>query len=102
MRRKSSIPYEETTVLSLLSLTADIKFQLIAKVKSVDQKKIIVTDDHEDLEIPLEEEEMIDFKAGDTITIFGEKLDSKIKREHIIKLNLNWDLYQQTREIELK
>ena len=37
-----------------------------------------------------------------TIIVFGEKLDSGIKKEHIIKLNLDWELYWKTREIELR
>ncbi len=102
MRRKSSIPYEETTLLSLSNTTVDTKFQLVAKVKNVDQMKITVTDDNEDLEITIEGEELPDLKAGDSIIIFGEKSDSEIKKERIIKLNLDWDLYKQTREIELK
>lgn len=102
MRRKSLIPYEETTLLSLSNTTVDTKFQLVAKVKNVDQMKITVTDDNEDLEITIEGEELPDLKAGDSIIIFGEKSDSEIKKERIIKLNLDWDLYTQTREIELK
>ncbi|MHA2243456.1 MAG: hypothetical protein ACXADY_00655 [Candidatus Hodarchaeales archaeon] len=102
MRRKSSIPYGETTILSLLNITSGTKFQLFAKVKKANQAKVTITDDNEDLEIEIEEEELSDFEVGDTIIVFGEKLDSGIKKEHIIKLNLDWDLYLKTRELELR
>ena len=102
MRRKSLIPFGETTILSLLSTTAGIKFQLIAKVKNTNQSKIIITDDHEDLELETEGEELSDLKVGETVIVFGEKLDSGIKKEHILRLNLDWELYRKTRELELR
>lgn len=102
MRRKSSIPYGETTILSLLNIASGTSFQLIAKVKNVNQAKVTVTDDKEDLEIEIEEEELSDLEVGEIIIVFGEKLDSGIKKEHIIKLNLDWDLYWKTRELELR
>ncbi len=102
MRRKSSIPYGETTILSLLNIASGTSFQLIAKVKNANQAKVIVTDDKEDLEIEIEEEELSDLEVGEIIIVFGEKLDSGIKKEHIIKLNLDWDLYWKTRELELR
>lgn len=102
MRRKSLIPFGETTILSLLSTTAGIKFQSIAKVKNTNQSKIIITDDHEDLELETEGEELSDLKVGETVIVFGEKLDSGIKKEHILRLNLDWELYRKTRELELR
>lgn len=102
MRRKSPIPYGETTILSLLNIASGTKFQLITKVKNANQSKVTVTDDNEDLEIEIEEEELSDLEVGETIIVFGEKLDSGIKKEHIIKLNLDWDLYWKTREFELR
>ena len=102
MRRKSSMPYGETTILSLQNITADTKFQIIAKVKDINQTKITVTDDREDLEIYIEGEELSDLEIGEIIIIFGKKSTSGITKEHIIKSNLDWDLYQKTRALESK
>ncbi|MFX0014571.1 MAG: hypothetical protein ACFFB2_05430 [Promethearchaeota archaeon] len=102
MKRKFSIPYGETTVLSLLNVESGTKFQLIAKVRSVEEKNIKVTDDHEVLELEIEGEDVPALKAGDTIIIFGEKMDSGFRNERILKLNFDWDLYKKTRELELK
>lgn len=102
MRRKSSIPYGETTILSLQNIAADTKFQLIAKVKNVDQTKITITDNHENLELNIEGEELPDLEIGDTVIVFGEKSDSGIVKERIIRSNLDWGLYQKTRELESK
>ncbi|MFX0122262.1 MAG: hypothetical protein ACFFAE_01380 [Candidatus Hodarchaeota archaeon] len=100
MRRKSSIPYGETTILSLQNITTDTKFQLIAKVKNINQNKITITDDHENLELNIEGEELSDLKPGDIVVVFGKKSDSGINKEQIIKSNLDWGLYQRTRELE--
>ena len=102
MRRKSLIPYQETTILSINNFSPGTKFLLIAKVKDVIQEKITVTDDHEDLEFIIDEEELSDITVGKTVVVFGEKSDSAIKKERIIGLNLDWDLYLKTREFELK
>ena len=102
MRRKFSIPYGETTILSLQNVTADTKFQIIAKVKSFNQTKITITDGHEDLELNIEGEELPDLEIGEVVIVFGEKSDSGIVKEHIIRSNLDWGLYQKTRELESK
>ena len=102
MKRKSSMPYGETTILSLQNITADTKFQIIAKVKDINPPKIIITDDREDLEFNIEGEELPDLEIGETIIIFGEKSVSGIIKEHIIKSNLDWGLYQKTRALESK
>ncbi|MFX0185936.1 MAG: hypothetical protein ACFE95_22860 [Candidatus Hodarchaeota archaeon] len=100
MRRKSLIPYSETTILSLLNMTTDIKFQVIAKVKLVSENKILISDNHEDLELSIEGEELPHLDIGETIIVFGEKKDSEIKKERILRLKLDWDLYLKTQEIE--
>lgn len=100
MRRKSSIPYSETTILSLLNMTTDTKFQVIAKVKQVNENKILITDNHEDLELSLKGEELPHLDVGETVIVFGEKIDSEIKKERILTLKLDWDLYLKTQEIE--
>jgi hypothetical protein len=100
MRRKLSIPYSETTILSLLNMSSDTKFQFIAKVKDVNESKITVTDNHEELELSIEEENITNLNVGETIIVFGEKKGSKINKEQIIKLNIDWDLYLKTQEIE--
>lgn len=102
MRRKSSLPYGETTIMSLLNISSGTKFQLIAKVKNVTQTKILVTDDFEDFELNIKGLEHPDLEVGEIIIIFGEKLDSEIRNERLLKLNLDWDLYKKTREIELR
>lgn len=102
MRRKFPIPYSETTILSLQNIAADTKFQIIAKVKSFDQTEITITDDHEDLELNIEGEELPDLEIGEVVIVFGEKSDSGIVKERIIRSNLDWALYQKTRELELK
>ena len=100
MRRKSSMPYGETTILSLQNITAETKFQIIAKVKEINQMKIIITDDREDLEIYIEGEEISDLEIGETLIVFGKKSASGIIKEHIVRSNLDWDLYQKTRALE--
>ncbi len=102
MRRRSSLPYGETTIMSLLNIPSGTKFQLIAKVKNVTQTKILVSDDFEDLELNIEGLEHPDLEAGEIIILFGEKLDSEIRNDRLLKLNLDWDLYKKTREIELR
>ncbi len=102
MRRKSSMPYGETTILSLQNITDDTKFQIIAKVKNINQRKITITDDREDLELNIEGEELPDLEIGEIIIVFGKKSASGIIKEHIIRSNLDWDLYQETRALELK
>jgi len=102
MRRKSSIPYGEITILSLQNMTVDTKFQIIAKVKHINQTKITITDDCDDLEIYIEGEELPDLEIGEIIIVFGKKSASGIIKEHIIKSNLDWDLYQKTRALESK
>ncbi len=102
MRRKFSVPYDETTILSLHNIAVDTKFQLIAKVKNINQTKITITDDHENLELNIEGEELPGLETGDIVIVFGKKLDSGIKKERIIKSNLDWGLYQKTRELEAK
>jgi hypothetical protein len=101
MRRKSSVPYGETTIMALLNMPSGTKFQLIAKVKNVSGTKILVTDDYEDLELNIEGSELPDLEIGETILIFGEKSDSEIRNDQLLKLNLEWDLYKNTRKIEL-
>ncbi|MFX0173019.1 MAG: hypothetical protein ACFE9L_13990 [Candidatus Hodarchaeota archaeon] len=100
MRRKLSIPYSETTILSLLNMSSDTKFQFIAKVKDVNESKITVTDNLEELELSIEGEKISNLNVGETVIVFGEKKDSKINKEQIIKLNIDWDLYLKTQEIE--
>ena len=102
MRRKSSIPYGETTILSLQNIAVDAKFQIVAKVKSINQTKLTITDDHEDLELNIEREELPDLEIGEIVIVFGEKSDSGIVKERIIRSNLDWGLYQKTRELESK
>ena len=102
MRRKSSIPYGETTILSLQNIVADTKFKLIAKVKNLNQTKITITDDKEDLELNIEGEEIPELEIGEIVIIFGTKSESGVIKERIIRSNLDWGLYQKTRELESK
>ncbi|MFX0050868.1 MAG: hypothetical protein ACFFAJ_03380 [Candidatus Hodarchaeota archaeon] len=100
MRRKLTIPYSETTIMVLVNLTSDTKFLFIAKVKDINESKITVTDNLEELELSIEGEILSNLDVGETIIVFGEKKDSIIRKEHIMKLNIDWNLYFKTQEIE--
>ncbi|MHA2223690.1 MAG: hypothetical protein ACXAC8_00555 [Candidatus Hodarchaeales archaeon] len=102
MRRKSLIPYGETSILSLSNMTYGTKFQFTAKVRKINQMKIVIADDHDELEIDIDEEVPSDLKIGETIIVFGEKLKSGFKKEKIVKLRIEWDLYTRTRDLELR
>lgn len=100
MRRKASIPYGETTILSLLNMTAGNKFQLIAKIKDISSRKVTIHDDHEEIDFIISKDEVSDLKVGDVIFLFGKKDETGIQKDCIIKSSLDWDLYLKTRDLE--
>ncbi len=102
MRRRTSIPYSEVTLLSLHNMATGTKFQVISRIKAIKQNIISLTDNNEDLDIMVENEKLSDFNIGQLIIIFGEKTDDGFKTIKIIKSNLDWDLYCRTRELESK
>jgi hypothetical protein len=100
MRRQTSIPYEETTLLSLHNMATGTKFQLISRIKAIKQNVISLTDNNEDLDLMVENEELSDLNIGQLIVVFGEKTDTGFTTVKIVKSNLDWDLYRRTRELE--
>ncbi|MFX0084531.1 MAG: hypothetical protein ACFFAU_02560 [Candidatus Hodarchaeota archaeon] len=100
MRRRTSIPYGEVTLLSLHNMATGTKFQLISRIKAIKQNIISLTDNSEDLDVIVEDEELSDFNMGQLVIIFGEKTEDGFKTIKIIKSNLDWDLYCRTRELE--
>ncbi len=81
-------------------MSTDTKFQFIAKVIEIDEKQIKVSDGSEDISILLKHDNLLNLNIGDIIIVFGEKVNTKIEEEHILKLNLDWDLFQKTQECE--
>ena len=100
VRRKSIIPYGEVSILSLGNLTPGTKFQLYAKVKSVSESLINISDDYEEFEFKFHPEMPNDLSSDEVILLFGHKADSEIVIEKILKTNLDWELYRKTRELE--
>jgi len=100
MRRKSTIPYEETSLLSLQNMTSGSKFQLVTKIIDKKQNIVSLTDDHDKLEVVIENNDLSGLEVGETIIIFGEKTDSSFIPIKIIKSNIDWGLYCKTRELE--
>ncbi len=100
MRRKSLINYGETTLLSLSNLTAGTKFQVVAQVKDIDPPRITINDNYDNLELSIEEETLSGLEVGETVILFGEKIESGVKKERILAVNFDWSLYQKTRELE--
>ena len=100
MKRKSFIYFGETTILSLSNLTTGTKFQVVAQIKDIDLPRITITDDYDDLEISIEGEKLSGLEVGETVIFFGEKIESGVKKERILTLNCDWNLYQKTRELE--
>ena len=102
MRRKATVPYGETSILSLANITAGTKFQFIAKIIDISQTVITVSDDHEKMDFTVSEEELADLDVGEIIIVFGEKTETGIQKDQILKLNLDWGLYVKTRDLESK
>ena len=100
MRRKSTIPFEETSLLSLQNMTSGTKFQLVTRINDKKQNTVSLTDDHDELEVVIENNDLSGLEVGETIIIFGEKTDSSFIPIKIIKSNLDWGLYCKTRELE--
>jgi hypothetical protein len=86
--------------MALLNMATDTKFQFIAKVIEISEKHVNVTDGSEEISILLMHEDHVNLKAGDIVIVFGEKVNSKIQEDHILKLDLDWDLFKKTQEYE--
>ncbi|MHA1968236.1 MAG: hypothetical protein ACW964_10585 [Candidatus Hodarchaeales archaeon] len=102
MRRKLPIPYEETTILSLQNMSNGTKFQLISQIKSVDKNTISITDGNEEFTFEVDQKMLFDLKADEIVNIFGVKIETDYDIIRIIRSNLDWNLYKNTREIESK
>ena len=98
MKRKSLMPFGETTLLSLTNLTTDTKFRCLVKLKEIEKEKIQVTDDHGELEIEIDINNIKDFNEGDIAILFGEIQESRIKIIKLLKTNLDWELYFKMKE----
>lgn len=86
--------------MALLNMATDTKFQFIAKVIEIIEKHVNVTDGSEEISILLMHEDHVNLTAGDIVIVFGEKVNSKIQEDHILKLDLDWDLFKKTQEYE--
>jgi len=86
--------------MALLNMTSDTKFQFIAKIVEINEEQIKVSDGSEDINLYSIHEKLVDLDIGDTVIVFGEKINSKIKEDRILRINLEWDLFQKTREFE--
>lgn len=98
MKRKSNMPYGETTLLSLTSLTTDTKFRCLVRIIEITIEMIRITDNHEELEIEIRNDDVKDFEEGDIAFLFGEIQESGIKVKKLLKTNLDWDLYYKMKE----
>lgn len=96
MKRKSLMPYGETTLLSLTNLTTETKFRCLVKLNKINKGTIQVTDDHGELEIEIDN--INDFNEGDIAILFGEIQESRIKINKLLKTNLDWELYFKMKE----
>ena len=94
------MPYGEVSILNLANLTSGTKFQLYAKVKSVSDSNIIISDDYEDFQFDLTTEMSINLVVDEVILIFGHIHDSGIQIDKVLKTNIDWKLYRKTRQLE--
>ncbi|MHA1972206.1 MAG: hypothetical protein ACTSW1_04385 [Candidatus Hodarchaeales archaeon] len=100
MKRKSRMPYGETSLLSLRNLTPGTKFQCIVRLKRITEEKVLLSDEHEEIEIPWEKSEELQGKEEKVLLLFGKVDESGIIPEKILETNLDWDLYNKVREFE--
>ncbi|MFW9778742.1 MAG: hypothetical protein ACFFE8_07785 [Candidatus Heimdallarchaeota archaeon] len=100
MRRKTLVPYGETTILALKNMASETDFRLIAKIKEIREGILLLTDDHEEIDISVEGIELPDLEVGNVVIVFGKKTSSGILGSQILWSNLDWKLYTETRELE--
>ncbi|MFW9856098.1 MAG: hypothetical protein ACFFFG_13670 [Candidatus Thorarchaeota archaeon] len=100
MRRKTLVPYGETTILALKNIASDMDFQLVAKIKEIREGVLLLTDDHEEIYISVEGIELPNLEVGNIVIAFGKKTSSGILGSQILRSNLDWKLYGETRELE--
>ncbi|MHA1214581.1 MAG: hypothetical protein ACTSPG_04750 [Candidatus Hodarchaeales archaeon] len=100
MKRKSRMPYGETSLLSLRNLTPGTKFQCIVRLKNISEGKVLLSDNHEEIEISWEESEGLKNKLDKVMLLFGRIDESGLIPEKLLETNLDWELYHRVREIE--
>ena len=100
MKRDSQIPYEEISLLSLASISSETKFQVLSKVKDQSQDYLLLSDDTSEFSFSTTDFECPDLEIGDVVMVFGQKKESDIELDKIIKMNLDWSLLIKTRNVE--
>jgi hypothetical protein len=102
MKRTSSIPYEEITLLSLTSIAPETKFQLYGRIKELGNDYIVINDNNLEHKFSVGDLVIPKIEAGNIILIFGQKNDSGVKLEKILKMSFDWDHLKRIRALEEK
>ena len=100
MSRTSIRPYEEITVLSLANIASGTKFQCFCKIKEKEDAYVVLSDDKSEHKFIFEENLLVDVEIGDIVLAFGQKEESGMNLEKVIKLNLDWSLFVKSRVVE--
>jgi hypothetical protein len=102
MKRITKIPYEEISILSLKGITSNTKFQVFGKVMEFKDKEITLSDETDIFTFTCEGLEVPKMDIGNTLLIFGQKEDSELKLDKIMKINVDWSLFNRMRVLERK
>ena len=97
MKRITKIPYEEISILSLKGITSNTKFQVFGEVMGFNDKEISLSDETDTFTFPTEGLDCPEIDLGNTVLIFGQKEDSELKLDKIMKLNVEWSLFNRLR-----
>ncbi|MHA1976164.1 MAG: hypothetical protein ACW98F_00880 [Candidatus Hodarchaeales archaeon] len=100
MIRTSIRPYEEITILSLPNIATETKFQCFCKIAAKEDAYVILSDDNSEYKFPFNANDFVDTKIGDIVLAFGQKEESGMNLEKLIKLNLDWPLFVKIKAIE--
>ncbi|MHA1940538.1 MAG: hypothetical protein ACXAB2_02750 [Candidatus Hodarchaeales archaeon] len=102
MKRVARIPYEEISILSLKGITSNTKFQVFGKVMECVNNELSLSDGKENFTFSIEGIEAPKLDPGNVILIFGQKEDSELRLDKIMKINVEWPVFERMRALERK